>query len=316
MTDDDVRAVLATTRSFDPATGVALRLAAVAGLRRAELAALQWVDLDGAQLRVDSRRVRDPPRRRAVRRGRSHQDRRTRAPSRSTSRPSRRLRSCIRFAQQVSPYMFSDTSEPANPDRIGWWWSRARERSGIDRTWRLHDLRHWTATMAITSGHDVRTVAGRLGHANPAMTLRVYAHAVEGADRVLASDLAGMLDDGYGARTHDEARVDTRRAWTCSPAWAPMRAPSRRSAVATACAGSRCSATAFRDDFTPESDVDLLVEFLPDEPVSLFDMARMETELEEIVGGHRVDLRTPGDLGARFRDDVVAEAEAVYDVAA
>ncbi len=63
------------------------------------------------------------------------------------------------------------------------------EPRGIDPKWRLHDLRHWTATAAIGSGHDVRTVAGRLGHANPAMTMRVYAHVVEGADEALASTL-------------------------------------------------------------------------------------------------------------------------------
>ncbi len=74
--------------------------------------------------------------------------------------------------------------------------------------------------------------------------------------------------------------------------------------------------SALRDDFSPESDVDLLVEFLPGERVSLFDMAQMEMELEELVIGHRVDLRTAGDLGAGFRDDVVAHAEPVYDVAA
>lgn len=72
--------------------------------------------------------------------------------------------------------------------------------------------------------------------------------------------------------------------------------------------------SALRDDFTPESDVDLLVEFLPDAHVSLFDMARMETELEEMVPERSIDLRTPRDLGARFRDTVFAEAEAVYDV--
>jgi predicted nucleotidyltransferase len=61
-----------------------------------------------------------------------------------------------------------------------------------------------------------------------------------------------------------------------------------------------------------ESDVDLLVEFRPGKKVSLFDMARMEMELEEIIHNHRVDLRTPGDLSHRFRDHVVAEAEPVY----
>jgi integrase len=59
---------------------------------------------------------------------------------------------------------------------------------------RLHDLRHWSATVAITSGHDVRTVAGRLGHANPAMTLRVYAHAVEAADEAVAKSIGRMLE--------------------------------------------------------------------------------------------------------------------------
>ncbi len=92
-----------------------------------------------------------------------------------------------------SEYVFSRALGPPNPDRIGWWWRRARELSGIDPKWRLHDLRHWTATMGIASGHDVRTVAGRIGHSNPAMTLRVYAHAVEQADKDLANTLGEAL---------------------------------------------------------------------------------------------------------------------------
>jgi predicted nucleotidyltransferase len=74
--------------------------------------------------------------------------------------------------------------------------------------------------------------------------------------------------------------------------------------------------SALRDDFTPDSDVDLLVEFECGQKVSLFDMARMEMELEKIIHDHRVDLRTAGDLSHRFRDRVVAEAEPVYDAAA
>lgn len=75
------------------------------------------------------------------------------------------------------------------------WWSRARAAAGIDPRWRLRDLRHWSATVAISGGRDVRTVAGRLGHAHAAMTLRVYAHAVEAAGRTLGEQLGGMLDD-------------------------------------------------------------------------------------------------------------------------
>ena len=100
-----------------------------------------------------------------------------------------------RLREAISPYVFSLDLGPANPDRIGWWWHRARELSGIDKRWRLHDLRHWAATVAIGSGADVRTVAGRLGHANPAMTLRVYAHAFEAADQALATTMGDLLDE-------------------------------------------------------------------------------------------------------------------------
>ena len=67
-----------------------------------------------------------------------------------------------------------------------------------------------------------------------------------------------------------------------------------------------------RDDFNPDSDVDLLVDFEPDAKVGLFDISRMELELSSLFGGRKVDLRTPGDLGRYMRDRVVASAESVY----
>jgi integrase len=74
-----------------------------------------------------------------------------------------------------------DRRRPGAAGALGRWWARARARAGIDPN-RLHDVRHWSATMAIGAGADVRTVAGRLGHANPVMTLRVYAHVLDAAD--------------------------------------------------------------------------------------------------------------------------------------
>ena len=84
---------------------------------------------------------------------------------------------------------------PLNPERLTGWWRIARRDAGIDARWRLHDLRHWSATEAIGRGHDIRTVAGRLGHANPAMTLRTYAHALDGADAGVAATLASALEE-------------------------------------------------------------------------------------------------------------------------
>lgn len=62
----------------------------------------------------------------------------------------------------------------------------------------------------------------------------------------------------------------------------------------------------------PDSDVDLLVEFEPDARPSLLDMARIEDELSELLGGLHVDLRTAAELSRFFRDDVVRAAEVQY----
>lgn len=68
-----------------------------------------------------------------------------------------------------------------------------------------------------------------------------------------------------------------------------------------------------RDDFGPESDIDVLVEFEPGETPGFFEIVRMEDELARILGMQReVDLRTPFDLGPRFRDAIVADAEPLY----
>jgi predicted nucleotidyltransferase len=65
-----------------------------------------------------------------------------------------------------------------------------------------------------------------------------------------------------------------------------------------------------RDDFRPDSDVDLLVEFLPGHQPGLA-LFEMEEELEKILD-RRVDLLTPGFLGAPIRAGVLQEAQAIY----
>ena len=64
-----------------------------------------------------------------------------------------------------------------------------------------------------------------------------------------------------------------------------------------------------RDDFGPDSDVDVLVEFERGTRVGLRFFA-LEQELSELLG-QKVDLNTPGFLSKYFRDQVLAEAEAL-----
>jgi len=89
--------------------------------------------------------------------------------------------------------------------------------------------------------------------------------------------------------------------------------------IAEFCRRNRIRRLAFfgsvlRDDFGPGSDVDVLVEFEPGAVVGLIGFAGMENELSELIG-RKVDLNTAGFLSPYFRDEVLKEAEAVYEQA-
>lgn len=66
-----------------------------------------------------------------------------------------------------------------------------------------------------------------------------------------------------------------------------------------------------RDDFRPDSDVDVLVEFEPEHTPGLIRLARMERELSEILG-RKADLRTLGDLSRHFPQQMLDTAEVQY----
>ena len=93
------------------------------------------------------------------------------------------------------PFLFSldpDCGTPLLPDSVSQRFDRLARRLNIGTT--LHKLRHYNATELIGAGVDVRTVAGRLGHAGGgATTLRVYAAWVNEADRRAADTVASRL---------------------------------------------------------------------------------------------------------------------------
>lgn len=66
-----------------------------------------------------------------------------------------------------------------------------------------------------------------------------------------------------------------------------------------------------REDFRPNSDVDVLIEFKPEATAGFLRLAAMEIELSQILG-RRVDLRTPAELSRYFREEVLKDAEVQY----
>ena len=69
-----------------------------------------------------------------------------------------------------------------------------------------------------------------------------------------------------------------------------------------------------REDFVPDSDVDILVEFEPGTRMGLIRLSGLEIELGKIVG-RKVDLNTPGFLSKYYRDQILTEADVQYDAA-
>jgi integrase len=194
--------VLAAVEHADDAFATLIRVAIATGARRGELVALQWgdIDLDAGTVHV----------RRAV----------TIIDGTTTVKPTKTgatavlavdagtvdvLRSWRRVRQtqhlaagagklKASDWVWTDgtLTGPWAPNTVtDRWRTIAAHVPGLEGV-RLHDLRHACATWLIASGVDVRTVAGRLRHASPAMTLDVYASRDLGADRV-AADIMGRL---------------------------------------------------------------------------------------------------------------------------
>ncbi|MDZ4858568.1 MAG: nucleotidyltransferase family protein [Candidatus Hydrogenedentes bacterium] len=86
--------------------------------------------------------------------------------------------------------------------------------------------------------------------------------------------------------------------------------------IITACRRNRITklslfGSALREDFNPESDIDLLVEFEPCAQVGLLALARATEELSEVLG-REVDLVPKKGLKESLRDEILADAEVIF----
>jgi integrase len=94
----------------------------------------------------------------------------------------------------ADPFLFfgsPDGSVPLHPDTPSKFFRKVCDSLGLP--YHLHQLRHFTATQLIAAGVDVRTVSGRLGHADPSITLRVYSHVLEAQDRAASEYLSSRV---------------------------------------------------------------------------------------------------------------------------
>jgi len=182
--------------------GTLVWLVMVTGMRRAELLALRWsdVDLDAGVVTVRRNYIR--ANRKSIEKDtKTHQMRRVsldvatvevlaehRARYEATCRQLEATPADAAFLFSYQPAR----DRPCDPSGVTHRYARMCAELGIDS--HLHALRHYSATELLTAGVDLRTVAGRLGHGGGgATTLRVYAAWVGESDRRAAELLAGRM---------------------------------------------------------------------------------------------------------------------------
>jgi len=199
---DEVLKIVAEADKSDPVMAALLATGALTGARRGELCALRWSDFDGkAAVLTNGRSVFDVP-------GggwgekdtKTHQVRRVGLDDVALhvlelhrERVEERAKNA-RVSVSSDGLIFARSPagvEPVRPDFVTKFTQRVANNIGIKLTPKA--LRHFSATEMVAAGVDVRTVAGRMGHADPSMTLRVYSHRRAQRDREAAALLGKIL---------------------------------------------------------------------------------------------------------------------------
>lgn len=172
------------------------------GLRRGELCGLEWPDIDTKNAVLSIRRnslylpgkgvYTDTPK--------------TKSSVRSIKLPS----NCIPMLTQYRAWQTEQrlklgdqwqdcnrlfttwNGSPMHPDSLTNWFSDFVKRHDLPHI-TIHGLRHTNATLLIAAGTNLRTVSGRLGHAQASTTANIYAHAIQSADAIAAETLDNIL---------------------------------------------------------------------------------------------------------------------------
>lgn len=187
--------------SSDQGFGCLIRLAAITGARRGELCALKWsdVDLNKGVLTISRSIAGDNNNHMVEKDTKTHSSRTisldtdTRVALIDWHKTCKDKAKVCDATLVPKAFIFSgavDGSTCFRPGRVTLAFMRLCKRLEINGV-RFHDLRHFAATRMLVAGVPVKTVAGRLGHANAATTLNVYAHFVEASD----ADAAQLLGD-------------------------------------------------------------------------------------------------------------------------
>jgi len=198
----DVARLIEAAAKVNPALPTFFRLAAATGARRGELCGLRWkhIDLEKRRLTV-ARSIVEVSGELIEKDTKTHQVRKVSLDEETAAVLAAHRVACeeltIKCGSEVSArsFLFShevDFSKPWRPNYATLAFGRLRDELGLDGV-KLHHLRHFSATQLLSLGIDVRTVSGRLGHANASTTLDFYAQFLQATDERAADVLGALL---------------------------------------------------------------------------------------------------------------------------
>ena len=164
----------------------------VSGLRKGELVALLWDDLDiqNRTISVSKQYIKNPSGKLTLSRPK------TETSVRRVSIPQEAVDLLIREHEKhpENPYMFpsSATGEMYYPDSVVKLHEKILKDAGLEHI-RFHDLRHTFATLALQNGVDIKTVSSMLGHYDAGFTLRTYTHATRQMQNQAAETMGNFM---------------------------------------------------------------------------------------------------------------------------
>ncbi|WP_298336758.1 site-specific integrase [Ferrimicrobium sp.] len=198
---DQLTKLLEEARAVHPQWGAFFLLAALTGMRRGELCALHWDDCKETGITVAKSLIYTSPGGTREAPTKTHQARFVALDEVAQSLIEDQKKQLQLAAQSVglrlvvNPYLFysePDGSLPVHPDSPSKLFRRLADKYGWNEL-HLHSLRHFSATQLVAAGVDIRTVAGRLGHAEASVTLKVYSHVLEAKNQEAASIMGTLL---------------------------------------------------------------------------------------------------------------------------
>lgn len=182
-----------------------IKLAVTAGLRRGELLALEWDDVDFENNTIsvnhslsynkeDGYQLKVPKTKTSIRVVSVPQSVMSELKKYKHIKNKERMQARDLWEGGDHFFVFSNwNGKPYYPTAPSTWWRRFTKRTEF-RYIRLHDLRHTSATILINQGVHAKTISSRLGHADIQTTMNIYGHALRKADEGAAEKFDSLFD--------------------------------------------------------------------------------------------------------------------------